>query len=127
MKQLLMAKTSLALLLALTFAVACKQESSAPAPLPIEQVPAALLKAFTKAKPEAKELVNQIVGALQAQDYSKAYLELQNLAARSGLDKEQQSITGRSVLTVNGLLQQAAQTKGDTKAAETLKTYRINK
>jgi len=127
MKHLRIAKVGLALILVSAFVVACRQESSAPAPLPVEQVPAALLKAFTKAKPEAKDLVNQIVSALQAQDYSNAYLELQNLAARSGLDKEQQSVTSRSVLTVNGLLQQAAQTKGDTKAAETLNTYRINK
>jgi hypothetical protein len=120
-------KLGFALALVLTFAVACDRSASAPpAPLAIEQVPAALQKAFSKAKPEAKELVTQVVNALQAQDYPKAFLSVQTLASRSGLDKEQQSVTSRAVLAVNTLLQ-TAQTKGDSQAAETLKSYRINK
>ena len=127
MRHLSIARFGFSLLLILTVAVGCNRSSSGPPEsLPIEQVPTALLKAFTKAKPEAKDLVNEIVGALQAQDYSKAYLALQTLAARPGLDKEQISVTTRGSLTVNGLLQ-TAQSKGDAQAAETLKSYRINK
>src|ERR1041385_5072770 len=127
MKYLYAAKSYLMAVLLSALAVACSQEVSAPTPLAIEQVPDALQKSFKKGKPEAKDLVNQIVTSLQAQDYSKAYLDLQSLGGQSGLNKEQQSVASRSALTVNGLLQQAAQTKGDTKAAQTLNNYRINK
>jgi hypothetical protein len=117
---------ALALVLFLIFIVGCDRSSTQPAPLPVEQVPAALQKAFNKAQPDAKELVNQIVTALGAQDYSKAYTELQNLSAKPGLNKEQQNVTSRGVLTVNNLLQ-SAQTKGDVQATETLRSYRVNK
>lgn len=83
-------------------------------------------KAFAKAKPEAKDLAAQVVAAVQAKDYSKAYLTIQTLAGKPGLTKEQLSVTSRGMLTVSELLQ-AAQTQGDQKAAQTLKTYRLDK
>jgi len=113
-------------LLVCCFSIACNQTTAPPTPLPVDQIPAALQKSFTKAKPEAKDLVSQVVSALQAQNYSKAYLDLQTLAAMSGLNKDQQSVASRAVMTANTLLQEA-QAKGETKAAETLKAYRINK
>ncbi len=120
-------KFALSAFVGLFLAMGCNRNASAPpAPLPIEQVPAALQKAFTKAKPEDKALVDQLVATVQAQDYSKAFFQMQNLAARPGLNKEQQSVTSRGVLTLNMLLQ-SAQTKGDVQATETLKTYRVNK
>jgi hypothetical protein len=108
------------------FAAGCSKNPSPPAPLSVEQLPAALEKAFTKAKPEAKDLANQIVTFLQAQDYSKAYTGLQNLLGKPGLTKEQMSVATRGSLTLTTLLQ-SAQASGDAKAAETLKAYRINK
>jgi hypothetical protein len=126
MRNLRITKFGFSLVSAMIIAAACGRNVAPPTPLPIEQAPAALLKAFDRAKPENKEVVNQIVGALQGQDYSKAYLSLQALAVKPGLNKEQQNITARGILTVNNLLQ-SAQTKGDTKAAETLNSYRINK
>jgi hypothetical protein len=92
----------------------------------LDQIPAALQKAFSGANAENRSLADQIVATLQAQDYSKAFYQIQNLAAAPGLNKEQQGITSRAVLTLNGVLQ-SAQSKGDEKAAETLKTYRVNK
>jgi hypothetical protein len=126
MRNLRITKFGYSLVSAMIIAAACERNVAPPTPLPIEQAPSALLKAFDRAKPENKEVVNQIVGALQAQDYSKAYLSLQALAVRPGLNKEQQNITTRGIMTVNNLLQ-SAQTKGDAKAAETLNSYRINK
>jgi|SRR6266850_1346945 len=120
-------KFAVALLLATLFSVGCNRSASGPpAPLPIEQVSAALQKAFGNAKPENKALADQIVTTLQAQDFSKAYYQMQNLASAPGLNKEQQSVTSRAVLTLNTALQ-SAQSKGDAQAAETLKTYRVNK
>ena len=126
MKHLRIIKFALPLFLAPLFGVGCNRSVATPVPLPVEQVPAALQKAFDKAKPEDKDLVNQLLAALQAQDFSKAFFQMQNLAARPGLNKEQQSVTSRGVLTLNTLLQ-SAETKGDAQATETLKTYRVNK
>ena len=82
-------------------AAGCSKNASqqAPAPLPIDQLPAALEKAFTKAKPEAKDLARQVVTFLQAQDYTKAYTGLQNLLGKPNLTKEQINVTTRGSLT----------------------------
>ena len=114
------------LLLFIGFSLGCSQSTAPPAPLPADQMPAALQKSFAKAKPEAKDLVGQIVSALEAKNYSKLYIDLQTLAAMSGLNKDQQSIASRAVMTANTLLQEA-QAKGEPQAAETLKAYLRNK
>jgi hypothetical protein len=105
---------------------ACNRSASPPAPLPVEQVPAALEKAFSKAKAEPKQLAGEVAVAVQGQDYPKALLRLQALVSQSGLSKEQVSVTSRAMLTINELLQQA-QARGDANAAQTLKTIRENK
>ena len=117
---------TVALLLGLTLGVGCSRTSPPPTPLALEELPAALEKAFSKAQADTKELANQVVAAVQAGDYSKAFLAIQTLAGQPGLTKEQLSVTSRATLTVNGLLE-AAQAKGDAKAAQTLKTYRGDK
>ena len=103
-----------------------KTASSPPTPLALDQLPAALEKAFTKARSEAKALANQVVAFLQAQDYTKAYTGLQNLLGKPSLTKEQINVTTRGSLTVTALLQ-SAQANGDAKAADALKAYRLNK
>ena len=121
-----MKKITLALLLVLAAGFGCNRTSPPPTPLSAEELPAALEKAFSKAKPDAKDLASQVVAAVQAQDYSKAFRAIQTLAATPGLTKEQTGVASRATLTVNSLLQ-AAQAKGDQKAAQTLKTYRGDK
>src|SRR5690242_10628391 len=102
MRHLQIKFTIFSLLLGLIVGAGCDKGSSGPpAPLAAEQIPAAFNAAFTKAKPEAKALVNEILTALQAQDFSKAYLDVQSLAAQPGLNKEQQSVTSRGMLTIN--------------------------
>ena len=78
------------------------------------------------AKPEVKDLATQVVKSIQAQDYPKAFQDIQSLIAVPGLTKEQSSVVGRGTLTINELLQ-SAQAKGDEKAATTLENYRKNK
>ena len=90
-------------------------------------MPGAFQKAFEKANADVKDLVGQVNTAVAAKDYSKAFAAIQTLSGLPGLSKDQQGIVGRAMLTVNNLLQSAAQTQGDTKAAETLKVYRVNK
>jgi len=79
MKHLSMLGATFVLLLALMLGLGCNKQVSLPTPMPIEQLPSALEKAFNKAKPESKDLANQVLAALQAPDYAKAYTGLQNL------------------------------------------------
>ena len=126
MRPLHINRVGLALLGVLLVAAGCNQSATPPAPLPVEQIPSALQKAFSKAKPEVKDFANLIVSSVQAQDYSKAYLELQKLSSAPGLRQEQSSIAIRCTVTLGALLQ-SAEAKGDEKAAETLKVYRSTK
>lgn len=116
----------LALLLPLLFGVGCDRTSAPPTPLAVEGIPAAFEKAFAKAKPQTKELANQFVAAVQAKDYSKAFLGLQTLLGDASLSKQQMSVTSSALLTVNNLLE-AAKAEGNQKAAETIKVYRSTK
>ncbi|MBI3851841.1 MAG: hypothetical protein HY298_16420 [Verrucomicrobia bacterium] len=110
----------------LLLGVGCKQDVTPPVPIPVDQLPSAFEKAFGKAKPEIKSMSAEIISSLQSQDYAKAYSELQNLSAQSGLNKEQQNIAQRGMLSVHELLQ-TAEAKGDEKAATTLENYRSTK
>ena len=114
------------LLLGVLTAFGCSRNAPPLAALAEDQVPTAIQTAFAKAKPDIKAQADEVLAALQAKDYSKAYMGLQNLASMTNLDKEQQKVAAQAALTVNGMLQNA-QTQGDTKAAEALKTYRVNK
>ena len=126
MKPFNLGSVVLALLLSLTFGAGCNRSTPPPTPLTEQELPAALEKAFSKAKPVIKDLASQVVAAVQARDYSKAFQSIQSLASQPGLTKAQISVTSRATLTVNSLLQ-AAETQGDKKAAQTLKTYRVDK
>ncbi len=126
MKHLSLKSVALAVLAALAFGLGCNRSTPPPTPLSAQELPAALEKAFSKAKPDVKDLASQVVAAVQAQDYSKAFRAIQALAGQPGLTKEQASVASRATLTVNSLLQ-AAETKGDGQAAQTLKTYRRDK
>ena len=116
---------SIAFLL-LGLGLGCDRSSTPPTPLPAAEFSAVFDKAFSKAKPEVKEFANQLVAAVQAQDYSKAFNGLQSLAGREDLNKEQVSIISRASMTINTLLQ-SAQAQGDQKATETIKNYHSTK
>jgi hypothetical protein len=126
MKPLCATKVTLALLLLLISGLGCKRDVPPPTPLPVDQFAATFNKAFAGAKAEAKDLAAQIVTAVQAQDYSKAFAQLQSLTSAPGLTKDQQSVLARALLTVNNLLA-AAQSQGDQKAAQTIQTYQRNR
>ena len=119
-------KVNLTLLLVLLAAIGCNKSSAPPAPLTVEQLPSAFEKAFRKAKPQVKGLAAQVVSSVQSNGYAQAYSELQHLSTAPELTKEQSSVVGRGMLTINGLLQSAA-AKGDENAAQTVKAYRSNK
>lgn len=114
------------LLVPLFFALGCDRSSAPPTALPVAELPTAFTKAFAKAKPEVNGVADQIVAAVQAQDYSTAFNALNSLIGKGNMTKEQVDVTSRALLTVNNLLQEA-QAKGDAKAAETIKIYRETK
>ena len=126
MKTLCATRITLAVLLLLTSGLGCKKDIPPPAPLPADQFAATFDKAFAKAKAETKDLATQVVTAVQAQDYPKAFAQLQYLAAAPGLNKEQRSVMARALQTVNDLLA-AAQSQGDQKAAKTIQNYQRNR
>jgi hypothetical protein len=104
----------------------CKPKALMPAPLPADQLPAALEKAFRTAPAEVKGLADQVIASIKAQNYAKAHPQLQSLAMAPNLNKEQTDVTARGLLTLYGLLQ-SAEAQGDQKAAEALQQYRANK
>ena len=106
--------------------LACNRSAPPPTPIPVDQLPGLIEKAFSKAKPELQEAPKQLVAALQAKDYPKAYFLMQDLSTKPGLNKAQLDVTSRGSLTLNSLLQEA-QAKGDTKAAEVIKYHRETK
>jgi hypothetical protein len=97
-----------------------------PAPLALEQIPAAINKAFATAKPEHKELADRAVSALQGKETGKALLVIQGLCGVPELTKEQRAVATRAVLALNEELRAAA-ARGDKDAAEFLRMRQANK
>jgi hypothetical protein len=126
MKPLCATNITIAFLLLLISGWGCKKEVPPPTVLPVDQFAATFKNAFAGAKAEAKDLATQIVAAVEAQEYSKAYAQLQSLTSAPGLTKDQRSVLARALLTVNDLLA-AAQSQGDQKAAQTIQIYQRNK
>ena len=126
MNRLCNAPITFAVLLLLISGLSCKKDIPPPAPLPADQFAATFDKAFAGAKAETKDLTTQVVTAVQAQDYPKAFEQLQSLTAVPGLNKAQRSVVARALLTVNELLA-AAQSQGDQKAAQTIQNYQRNR
>ena len=126
MKHLHVASICSVSLLLLLVEVGCNKSSSPLAPLSIEQLPSALEKAFSKAKPDVKDLADQVIASVKTQDYPRAFHGLQNLSVAPELTKEQSSVAARGMLAVNSQLQ-SAEAKGDQKAAATLENYRKTK
>jgi hypothetical protein len=97
-----------------------------PAPLALDQIPAAITKGFATAKPEHKELADRAVSALQAKETGKALLVIQGLCGVPELTKAQRAVATRALLALNEELQAAA-ARGDKEAAEFLRVRQANK
>lgn len=113
-------------LLAMVSGAGCSRSNPPPTPLTLEEMPSVIEKAFSNATPELKQLTAQILAAVQAKDYSKAFMEIQNLLNKPDLNKEQLMAVSRASLTM-GELVQAAQSQGDAKATQVLKYHMENK
>ena len=117
----------LSVLLFILLAGSSCDRASKPLPvLPLDQLPAALEKAFTKAEAETKELAGSVVASVRSQDYAKASLSLQSLLGKPNLSREQKDVTARGIITVHDALE-AAQANGDAAAAQTLQKLQRDK
>ncbi len=106
-------------LLVAFLAVSCGK-SGPPPPLALDQIPSAMNRAFSRARPDLKELSERAVSSLQNHEPGKALMVIEGLSAAPDLTKEQREVAARALLTINQELQ-AAQARGDKQAAELLR------
>lgn len=115
------------LLAGLLVLTGCGRENpSAPAALPVEQMPLTFDQAFAQASPELKEAARDVTAAVQNEDAPKAFVDLQHLNAQTSLTGPQREAALRAMLTLQERLRAAAE-KGDKKAEEVLEQYRASK
>lgn len=126
MKLPLSSRASLASLLAILLYAGCTKEAAPPKPITVEQAPTSLEEVFKGASPEAKKLVDDVVGALTAKNYAKALFSLQSLSSRSDLNPQQRDLASRSMLAVNKALDEQA-SSGDQNAQQALQIRRATK
>ena len=105
---------------------ACHHDTSPPTPLVADQIPAELLRAYAKAKPDVMQIVTEINSSLQAKDYPTAFHSVELLCNVPVATKDERMTAVRAMLTINGLLQ-TAQAQGDPKATEALARYKALK
>ncbi len=114
---------AMAMMLAVLGGLGCNRTVPPPTPFADTEVAGEIEKAFAADKPAGtKELATEIVTALQAKNFGKAFEAIQNLSVIEGLSKEQGIVTSRAMMTISALLQNA-QTQGDTQAAQALDNY----
>ncbi len=91
-----------------------------------EEVRTGMSKSFAGASAETKALADEAAAAIKAQEDAKAFIQLNALAARQDLSREQRAAAAESMLTVNKRLSEAA-AKGDKDAAKLVEEYRSSK
>jgi hypothetical protein len=116
--------TSMALLSMSVFASGCRKQTAAK-PLPIDEVPKTIQKAFKDSSPETSNVVSDVITFVH-QDQGKTLEELQTLSAQPNLTTEQRQATDRAMYSVLNKLSQSA-AKGDKQAEEAIKKYRATK
>lgn len=126
MKSFLSKITAPALFLVLAVGLGCNRTTPPPTPLTAEELPGALEKAFSNARPQAKEQATLVVTSVKGRDFPKAFSTIQALITEPGLSKEQVNIAARAMITISGMLQEA-QAQGDPKAAAAVNQYRETK
>jgi len=75
-------------------------------PLTLEQIPAALRKAFQPAKEDLRTLSEGVAKQVEHKQFAPASVQLQMLMGKSDLNPEQKDVVVRSLGTVNASLQE---------------------
>ena len=97
-----------------------------PAALAEADIPAAMEKAFLKAKPEVRALAKRAVESFQGTNFPQAVVELESLCALKDIKPAQREIASQFLLTANQRIE-AAQAAGDQNAAELRRVQRSSK
>jgi hypothetical protein len=116
----------LGLLLAMALMTGCSEAESPAKPITLEEIPAALSKAFANGKGEAKEISGQTAAAVEAKDHAKAATLLENLRQRPDLTAQQGRTVAGAAMSVHAALV-SAEAHGDKQAAEVLNLQRMTK
>jgi hypothetical protein len=114
------------LLLGLWAGSGCDKASKPLAPLPLDQLPAALDKAFSTADAETRDLAGSAAASVRSQDYVKAFASMRALLDKPQLNREQNEVAARGMLGVRAAVE-TAQAKGDATAAQTLQYDQKNR
>jgi hypothetical protein len=103
----------------------CDQNSKAPPPLPVDQIPQALESAFKETNSESGEVAMEVISAMRS-DEPVALESLQELSIRPDLSEEQRSAASRAMSAYLQKMRESAE-KGDKKAEDALQRYRATK
>ena len=86
-------------LVAVVVLVACG--GAPPAPLSLEEIPAALQKAFASGKEETRLVIEGVAKQIERKQLGPASFQLQNMLEDRSLTKDQSALIARALITVN--------------------------
>lgn len=92
-------KQSLIALVLVAVFVACG--GAPPAPLTLEEIPAALQKAFANGKQETRTVIEGVAKQIERKQLGPASFQLQNMLEDRSLTKDQSALIARALITVN--------------------------
>jgi hypothetical protein len=113
----------------LVLALSCgcnRNHGSPPEPLPEGEIPSAITQAFSTADKETRDQATQYVTDVRNHDKSAAFEDVQQLAQRHGLTRDQRAIVVRALMTSAQQAHEAAD-NGDTRARQVLSNFRATK
>jgi len=96
------------------------------APLPLDQLPAAVEESFQKAGAELRADADNAVGDVRKNDLSAAFQDFTELNSKGNLSPKQHTLLARALMTLSQQLTDAAD-RGDEQAAETLRHHLATK
>ena len=92
-------KRNLVALVAVVILVACG--GAPPAPLSLEEIPAALTKAFATGKEETRMVIQGVTKQIERKQLGPAAFQLQNMLEDRSLTKDQSALIARALISVN--------------------------
>jgi len=95
-------KTILSAILGVTLLAGCS--GGRPAPLSLDEIPAAFQKAFQNAKEETRAVALGVAKQVEKRQLGPAAFQLQNMLADRSLTKDQNSLVARALVSVNATL-----------------------
>jgi hypothetical protein len=101
-----MRKTLFSLTVLTTLLFGCNEATQSPEPLTLDQIPAAMAKAFQNARPAVRQHADGVVASLNQKNYPAASVQLTTLTGVPELTDEQRSVANRSMVAVNEKLQE---------------------